>query len=168
MDPIENINRYLKISARTTPDEPPRGELPFITISRECGAGGHTLAQAIIEAFEARKGDHLFEGWKVFDRELCELVASDKDLNVGLRSLLDESTLNAVEDMVSMMFGKSPQRDVQTKVAETIRELAVVGKAIIVGRGGECVTRDLPCGVHFRLVAPLSIRVQRIRCRAAY
>lgn len=164
MDQIEAIQRYLRHAARPYPARSgrERGSLPFITISRESGAGGTLLAQQLLASFEARKDDPVFEDWGVFDSELCELVASDPELNVGLRELLDESSLNAAEDMVAMMLGRSPQREVHRKVTETIRELALVGKAIIVGRGAAGITRDLATGIHFRLVAPLSVRVERL------
>jgi cytidylate kinase len=49
-----------------------------------------------------------------------------------------------------------------TEIFRTIRTLATVGKVIVVGRGGVCVTRDLPNGVHVRLVAPPSVRILRM------
>jgi cytidylate kinase len=37
--------------------------------------------------------------------------------------------------------------------------LALIGKVIIVGRGGSLITADLPQGIHIRLVAPEAHRV---------
>jgi cytidylate kinase len=164
MDQLGNIRRYLKLASRerVSKSRPrPRGPLPFVTISRESGAGGRTLAQGLLDEFAARQGRPVFEDWSVFDGALCERVASDPELNVGLRELLDESSLNAAEDMVAVLLGKTPQRDIHRKVTETIRELALVGKSIIIGRGGAGITRDLTTGIHVRLVAPLAVRVER-------
>lgn len=165
MDAIEGINRFLKAAAYERANARERSPLPFITISRESGAGGRRLAQALMDAFAARSGDALFEGWKVFDRALCERVAEDDELDVGLRSLLDESSLNAVQDMVAVLMGRTPQQLVHQKVGETVRELAVVGKAIVIGRGGAGLTRDLAAGIHLRLVAPFPVRVEREKRR---
>lgn len=164
MDRVEAIHRFLRAAAREHRSRAvgdPRAAFPFVTISRESGAGGRVLAQAILDAFEARADDELFQGWKVFDRTLCELVAGDPELDVGLRSLLDESSVNAIQDAVGVLLGRPPQQLVHHKVIETIRQLAVVGKAIVIGRGGAFVTRDLDAGIHLRLVAPFAVRVQR-------
>ena len=45
----------------------------------------------------------------------------------------------------------------------TIFSFATVGKVVLVGRGAACLTRDLPLGIHVRLVAPLSVRIRRMR-----
>jgi cytidylate kinase len=164
MDQIETLKRYLKISAHEPASRrrpAPKGPMPFVTISRESGAGGRLLAQMLQDELDARTGNTVFEDWSVFDSALCERVASDPELNVGLRELLDESSLNAAEDMVAVLLGKSPQREIHLKVTEIIRELAMVGRSIIIGRGGASITRDLATGVHVRLVAPLSVRVER-------
>jgi hypothetical protein len=46
-------------------------------------------------------------------------------------------------------------------VASTVRALALVGRCVVVGRGGVYATADLPRGVHVRLVAPLPHRIER-------
>ena len=48
---------------------------------------------------------------------------------------------------------------VYRRVASTIRTLAEVGRAVIVGRGGVFITRGMPGGIHLRLVAPLPFRI---------
>ncbi len=163
MSQTETITRYL-VAAHGRPGGEP-GARPrrtrFITISRESGAGGHVLAQRLLDAFEERKEDPDFQGWNAFDRKLCELVASDPKLNVSLRELLDESSLSMAEDVVGMLLGRSPQALIDQKVANTIRELALVGHAIIVGRAGSSLTRDIEGGIHVRLVAPFDVRVER-------
>jgi hypothetical protein len=45
------------------------------------------------------------------------------------------------------------------RVEATVRALAGRGRAIVVGWGGAYVTRDMPNGLHVRLVAPLEFRV---------
>jgi hypothetical protein len=54
---------------------------------------------------------------------------------------------------------------VYRRVAHTIRGLATLGGAIVVGRGGVFITRGLPGGVHVRLVAPLVDRIENMARR---
>ncbi|MFA6599866.1 MAG: cytidylate kinase-like family protein [Candidatus Omnitrophota bacterium] len=138
---------------------------PFITISRQGGAGAHTLAEAIGREMEKRHeaGGHggILHGWQIFDNELCQMLLEDPHLKVSLESLLKEEYLSEIEDMIrELLGGDSPQFTVAKKMFHCIRTLATVGKAIIVGRGGVCLTRDLPMGVHIRLVAPLDFRIK--------
>ncbi len=55
---------------------------------------------------------------------------------------------------------RSHELSIYRRVASTIRALAKAGRVIIVGRGGAFITRDLPGGVHIRLVAPLRLRIE--------
>lgn len=137
-----------------------QGQLPFITLSRQAGAGGRSLARAILAEFETRAEDPRFQGWSIFDEELCAMIASDPEVHVSFRELLTEEYRSWAEDVVSVLLGKSFQDEVQKKISVTIRQLALVGKAILVGRGGASITRDLPRGVHVRLVAPGDVRVR--------
>jgi cytidylate kinase len=139
-----------------------RGELPFIAISRQTGAGGESLARAIVAEFERHPGEPALQGWSSFDRELCETIVSDPDLSVSLTELVTEDYRTRAEDFVSVLLGKSFQEEVQKKISVAVRELALVGRAILVGRGAVCITRDLAPGVHIRLVAPRDVRVNRM------
>ncbi|MDJ0848409.1 MAG: cytidylate kinase-like family protein [Myxococcota bacterium] len=139
-----------------------RGELPFVTISRQAGAGGRSLASAILAEFERHPGEPLLQGWSSFDQELCEMVATDPELNVSLTELVTEEYRTPAEDYVSVLLGKSFQDEIQKKISVSIRELALVGKAIVVGRGGVCITGDIGPGIHIRLVAPREVRVERM------
>ena len=68
----------------------PLGELPFITISRQAGARGRTLARAILAEFEKHAKEPRLQGWNSFDEELCQLIVSDPKLNVSLSELITE------------------------------------------------------------------------------
>jgi len=139
------------------------GVRPFVTISRETGAGGHALANELMDLMAQHPNRDLFDGWHVFDQELCEIVANDPSLNVSLKSLLSEEYHSMIADILEELFiGKSPQDLVMRKMFQTIRSLATVGKVILVGRASACVTRELKLGTHVRLIAPYSKRVKRM------
>lgn len=138
------------------------GHHPFVTISRQAGAGGHSLAEALL-ARMGKEPDPLFRGWQVFDQELCRKVLEDPGLKVSMRSLLTEEYRTQVEDLLAgVIVGESPQGTVIKRTFETLRVLAAFGKVILVGRAGSCVTAGLPLGVHVRLVAPEPMRVRRM------
>ncbi len=139
-----------------------KGRYPFITISREAGAGGHTLAQANLEEMKKEK-DPLFQGWQMFDEELCKKVCEEPGLKVSLNFILSFEYRSQIEDMVSeMMVGDSPQDVIFKKIFQIIRNLAGFGKVILVDRGSSSLTRELPLGLHARLIAPLAIRIRRV------
>lgn len=162
----ESVLHYLRGMA----GEAPRarhagGRWPFITLSRQAGAGGRELAQELLRRMGARR-DPLFSDWQVFDSALCQKVAEDPKLRVSLQSLLSEDFRGSVADYLAQLIaGESPQIAVHKRIFETVRSLAAVGKAVIIGRAGSCLTRSWPLGVHVRLTAPKAARVHRMARR---
>jgi cytidylate kinase len=136
-------------------DQPPRGTLPFVTIMRSAGAAGSTMAYELARLLQKR--DPAF-GWEAFDRELVERVAEDHQISAPLVESLEEKSRNWIDKL--LVSGAESDFGVYRRVAGTIRALAEVGGAILVGRGAVFITRDLPGGIHVRLVAPVADRVQ--------
>ncbi|MFZ5801536.1 MAG: AAA family ATPase [Candidatus Omnitrophota bacterium] len=142
------------------PLDHPTSRFPFVTISRQAGAGAYTLALAVLEEMKQRGGP-LFQGWHIFNHELCERIVEDAQLRVSLGNLITEKYRSEIEDMVcQLVSGESPQMRVVKKIFHCIKTVAAVGKAIIIGRGGVCLTRGLERGVHLRLVAPEAVRIE--------
>jgi cytidylate kinase len=139
------------------------GHYPFVTISREAGAGGHTVAEHILRALNESAYTDLARGWKIFDRELCEEVVNDPELNVPLESLVTEEYHTQLEEFANDLLGqRTPQFSVYRRIIRLVRLLASLGKVILVGRGGGFATANLPAGVHIRLIAPPAVRVERM------
>ncbi|MBI4597711.1 MAG: cytidylate kinase-like family protein [Candidatus Omnitrophica bacterium] len=165
--PLDDIKRFLEAFSyrerETAGFVGASAYRPFVTISRQAGAGGHTLARVLLQQMQ-QEDDPLFHGWQVFDRELCEQLIADPALRISMQALLSEEYHTDIEDAIySLLGGESPQYVVVKKLFETIRSLAAMGRVIVVGRGGMCVTRGLPDGVHVRLVASEATRLQRMR-----
>ena len=145
---------------RTTPP-------PFVTISRQAGAGGRSLARVLADRLnQLDPADH---PWTVWDRELVEKVAQEEHIPVSLvESLEIEGPRRSVfQDFLASLSARNDAADldefqVYRRVAHAVRGLARAGRAIIVGRGGVYATADLPGGVHVRLVAPLQDRVTQM------
>lgn len=163
MEPHDPVQAYLASqSLEPRPPGPAAAVRPFITISREAGAGGHALATTLLDKMRDRGPDPLLAGWQVFDQELCVKAVQSPRLRESLQNLLNAETRSPVQDALGPFFGSPPQYSVHHEIFQWIRTVAAAGKAIIVGRGGALVTRGAAPGVHVRLVAGFPARVRRM------
>ena len=159
---IQAAQAYLVASAKSrgsapSSDRPP----PFVTISREAGAGAHTLAGKLADLLnESRPA----VPWTVFDDNLVQHVLRDHDLPSHLERYMAEDSVAEVREFVEVSLGLHPHTDTLVgKVNATIIALARMGHAIIVGRGGHVLTRPLRGGLHLRLISSFE---QRRECIA--
>lgn len=158
MNHLKLVNQFLD-ERRDFEDLPDLG-FPFVTISRQAGAGAHLLSYVILSEFLKHKESDEFEGWHVFDKDLCEVVAKDPKLQGSMEVLVSEKYRSEFRDFIESLFtGQSSQYLLYKATFKVVRMLAMIGKVIIVGRGSSLVTADLPQGIHLRLVAPKNSRV---------
>ncbi|HSV74661.1 MAG TPA: cytidylate kinase family protein, partial [Chthonomonadales bacterium] len=91
---------FLREKARKEqkPDQTPvpPAIMPVITISREYGAGGSTIAEML-----ARQ---LGEGWQVWDRQVLNAVAESGQLRSDMAVVLDERTQTWIERMAANLL----------------------------------------------------------------
>ncbi|MEI8351252.1 MAG: cytidylate kinase-like family protein [bacterium] len=147
-------------------DDLPDYGFPFITISRQPGAGGMVLSNLLMTEFRKLKERPLFEGWHPFNKEVCELVARDPLLQNDIEALMGQQHRSEFNAFVESLFtGRSDSQDLERTTFKVVRMLALIGKVILIGRGGALVTADLQQGVHIRLVAPEAYRIVRIMKR---
>lgn len=165
MNPVNPIERFIHGHAygpRSSASEMARLR-PFVTISRQAGAGGHSLANVLIDTFHAQTDKELFGDWEMFDQKLVAMVADDKDLSVSVQRLLGEEYHRAADDFFRQLFTATTHQDiVMDRVFRLVRILAEVGKAVIVGRAGSEVTRGLGPSVSVRLIAPEDFRMRHM------
>ena len=136
---------------------------PYVTISRQAGAGGKTLAQALLLKIELKSYADPYRGWKIFDREIADLLHEDKELARSTGSLLGEEYHSEVEEFFKgLLGGPSDQYRLEKTTFDLVRTLASIGKVILVGRAGASVTAKLPGGIRVRLVAPIDWRVRNM------
>jgi cytidylate kinase len=158
MNHAKLIQQFLA-EKRDLTDLPEYG-FPFVTISREAGAGGHLLSYIILTEFLKEKDSDLFLGWHVFDKALCEAVATNPLVQDSMETLVTEKYRSEFRDFIESLFtGQSSQYLTYKTTFRVVRMLALIGKVIIVGRAGSLVTADLNQGIHVRLVAPEAQRV---------
>jgi hypothetical protein len=131
---------------------------PFLTISRQAGAGGRSFERRLAEKLNETDPGEL--PWTVWDNELVETAAAKRSLPSG--AVVSDEQPNWLEEALGSLAIKAGDGVESFRHScQTIRALARMGRVIIVGRGGAFVTADLPGGVHLRLVAPLGERIAR-------
>jgi len=161
--PILGALRSVAVAAKTVADVAPPQARPFITISRQPGAGAWTLARQLADALNAELPGE--QPWTCWDRELVEKVAADLKLSARLIDELEDRGHSWVRDFLESLSLSDEVRHaddarIYARMAQTIRALAQAGRVIIVGCGGVFITRNMPGGIHLRLVAPLQKRIE--------
>jgi len=139
---------------------------PFITISRESGSGGKSLARLLARHLNAETPKEIL--WTIFDGNLISTVLKSHHLQPQLARFLPEDKVSEVESAIGEMVGLHPNLwDLVKKTNETIRDLAHKGHVILVGRGANFATADISGGIHVRFVAPAAQRAHYIAHRYA-
>lgn len=134
---------------------------PFITIAREYGCDAYELAEGLCERINREyRAD---PPWAVYDRRLVERVAEDMQIaGQMVRSMTTEHRTAFEQFLDSMVLNIPPTDIIYRRTARLIRGVAWHGNAVIVGRGGVFLCRDLAPGFHIGLVAPATWRIQHL------
>lgn len=138
------------------------GPLPFVTISRRFGCEGVQLAAALVERLN-QKDSGQQQPWVAYDRDVLDRVCAELHLRREIVEAVDEHRRSEFSELFDAVLNRKVDETVIfRKVAEVIRALALHGHAIIVGRGGYLLTRDLEAGLHVQLVAPRDWRIRNV------
>lgn len=155
------INCQLKPA--TTPVRGKSSTYRALTISREAGAGGHTLAEKLVELLRSEEPQPA-RPWTVFDRNLVETVLKDHDLPAQLARFMPEDHVSEMSDTLDELFGLHPPSwELVRKTAETMLRLAALGNVIFIGRGASVITSRIEHVFHVRLVGSLEKRANRLQ-----
>ncbi len=128
-------------------------EGPWVSISRQLGAGGMELARSVASEME----------WQVFDREILLAIADNTSSREAILARLDEQKTTPFRDYVSHLFvpGEPGRPGYMQQMTQVILSLAKHGQAVILGRGANWFL-DPRFGLRVRVVAPLGARVERV------
>lgn len=162
---IQAAQAYLVASTRSrqSRSSEARHLRPFLTLSREAGAGAHSLAERLVDIFNSRQPEL---PWALFDDNLVNEVLRKHDLPSNLAQYMSEDKVAEISEFIEVSLGLHPHKDTLVgKVNATIIALARMGHVILVGRGAHVLTRPLAGGVHVRLVATVERRRENL-CRA--
>jgi cytidylate kinase len=139
--------------------EGPAGEVirsplkPVITISRQHGSGGSVIAGMISRRFD----------YTLLHRDVIERIANSSGTRRRIIEALDAGAKSQIamwcESMVSQRYMDTS--DYVRYLHETIKSVAALGGAVVVGRGANFIV-GMDRGVHVRVVAPLAMRIERL------
>jgi cytidylate kinase len=160
---VDAWNAYIDCQSRCGDDAKKRGKRagqPFVTISRQVGAGGITVGEKLI-SFLNKHDKAATCPWTIFDKNLVAAVLKDHHLPKRYAEFMPEQNVSEVRDMVEELIGLHPAEfSLAQKTSETILHLAHLGRVVLVGRGGNVITGKLKGGFHVRLVGSLKQRIQ--------
>lgn len=132
---------------------------PAITISRAEGAGGLTVSSELARYLQEKTTSH--DEWTIFDQRLVTKVLEVFNLK-GVGEFMKEDHKGTVTDAFEEFIGLHPSAwTLVERTNATITRLAQIGNCILVGRGGNLVTKDMPNVFHVRLVASFEKRVEQ-------
>lgn len=136
---------------------------PFVTISRQAGAGGITIGEKLVAyLWENDKATKC--PWAIFDKTLVSRVLEEHKFPGVFSEYMPESKVSQVDDIMEELFGLHPSEwTLVQKTSETILNLAQMGNVILVGRGSNIITRKLDHGFHIRLIASPEKRVEHLQ-----
>ena len=139
---------------------------PVLTLSREVGCPAKKIAADLSKKLNSVKKVHAKDHpWRWIDKEI--MMESAKELQVDssqIQHVFDYKSRGILEDLLlaqSKDYYKSDMK-IRTTIAKVIRKFANEGNAIIVGRGGVAITRDIPKSLHIFLEAPPEWRALRV------
>ncbi len=138
---------------------------PVITISREVGCPAKRIAEKLTDNLNnspIRFAKNI--PWKWISKEIMEESARELNMDLAeIQYVFDYKQHGVLEDLLlshSRRFYKT-DRKIRNTIAKVIRNFADEGNAVIVGRGGVAITRDIPKALHIHLEGPLEWRALR-------
>jgi cytidylate kinase len=152
--------------------------MPVITIARQFGAGGSTVAQTVARQLQA----------DVLDRQLIVRVARRLEVPPAEVEAEDEQPTSYLTRLLTALGSagvpgiqggaaawippyEDPSNDLRVGVLEltrqVIKEAARGGNVIIIGRGAAHILRDVEQALHVFLRAAEPIRAQNLMARLA-
>lgn len=130
-----------------------------ITVGREFGSGGRTVAKLVAEYFHIN----------CYDKSILELAAQKTGLNAGFIKHYDEKAVSRLGLLTGQSFylpSNYVKADVHAEVYysqfNVIRELAAKEPCIIVGRVGNYILRNEPNMVSVFVSANEEDRIKRV------
>jgi hypothetical protein len=139
------------------------GERPLVTISRQTGAGGVSLGEALAYYLNSNNPKGAVP-WTLFDKNLVHEILKDHELPARIADFIREDRHAVVEDTVGEILGLHPSAwRLVHHTTETVLRLAQAGNVILVGRGSMVITQRMPRAFHVRVVGSIEARIDRVR-----
>jgi cytidylate kinase len=156
---LERADSYLNTEWRGSRGPWPRASGPFITLSREAGSGGASLARLMARQLNADAPRDVV--WHVFEGDLTAHMLKENRMPTRYARFLPEDRVPEWTASVGELVGLHPSLwELVRKTNESMRDLARKGHVILVGRGANFATANISSGMHVRLVAPAEHRAR--------
>jgi cytidylate kinase len=128
--------------------------LPVITLSMEPGSGGYLIAEKVAARL----------GFMLYSKTLLTTMANKADIKQSVLEAIEKGRPSIIEDFVASLLPKEGYvytGDYLEQLKETISHIAMLGKAVIVGRGANFI---IPLEKRFsiRVIAPLESRIKNV------
>jgi cytidylate kinase len=140
-----------------------------LTVSREFGSGGATIAEVVAGRL----------GWRLLDKSLVDDIAARAQVDPALARNHDERIDSWVHRISrrglwsGALEGAAPVAsddvfDCETMASLTrtlIEDAYAQGSCVIVGRGAQCILQNRPDVFHVFIYAPLREKIERVKAR---
>ena len=125
----------------------------IISIGREFGSGGHEIAEMLAERFELN----------LYDKNLLEQIANDKNLNVKNLEKYDEKPRNMWMTRTIRGYSNSAEENLANMQFEYLKKAAADGESfVIVGRCAETILKNNPALISMFILGDWENKVERI------
>ena len=131
-------------------------ERPTITISREFGCEGLTVAHKVQELLQMKTGTT----WGILDRATLDKLASNRELSEEVYKNLGEKNSFLDEMMSTILTEWTSDKDYYQLLCNQIIPFAKSGHVIIIGVGAGILTQNFPNCHKFRLIAPMEHKIK--------
>jgi cytidylate kinase len=139
---------------------------PFLTISRQTGCNGSGIAADLVKNLRTYNKE-----WKFINKEILEESANQLKMDPAqIRYVFETKKRTHADDVIAALSSRYYKSDkaVRKTITEVLRHYAKVGNVIMVGRAGVATTKDMPAGMHIRLIAPYEWRVNSLKRRKSF
>jgi cytidylate kinase len=135
---------------------------PFVTFSRQPGAGSGIIADKLIKYLEIN--DRLAPvQWSIFDKALIHQFLIDEELQKDILESVPEREYTHIGEVFEELFGVKPSRlQLIKKTNHAIQHLAKRGNVILLGAGSYIITRKIPGGFHVRVIGSEDNRINHL------
>lgn len=134
---------------------------PVITIARDYGCPGIPVARGVTTALSSG-----LDEWKLFDKEIINQAASELRLSPEMAEHISQRAPRGFfHEFISAFSQAQNPGDASVKraVANAIRAISLAGNAVILGRGGVVITRDIKASLHVKLYGSMDYRKERVK-----
>jgi cytidylate kinase len=148
-------NKWLLLTHQQASDRAPL--LPTVTVSREKGSGGSSIARLVADQL----------GFVFFDKEIVDEVARSASVDRLVVERLDERSRHSIKESTDHAMRRHAF-SLDTYIAhltKTILTIGEKGRAVLVGRGAHLLIPVERC-FRVRVVAPIELRLERVSTAA--